>query len=74
MAPLMEAAVNLTNIPLQEFRDFIDQLVAETDTIPERLAHGEPIDITVGLSLTFEKEKLKHFQEEAARSLRRLEG
>ena len=46
MAPLMEAAARVTNTPLKEIPDFIDQIVVETDAVPERVeARREGTDL-----------------------------
>jgi len=72
MAPLMEAAARLTDTPLRTIRDFIDQLVAEVDSLPERLALDKPITITLTLGLTIDEEAHKCFDQEMVRARQRL--
>lgn len=67
MAPLMEAVAHLTDTPLRQIRDFIDQLVAEFDSLPERLTLDKPITISLTLTLTLDKKALKYFEQEMAR-------
>jgi hypothetical protein len=62
ITPLMEAAARLTDTPLREIRDFIDQLVAEVDRVPDRLATGEPIVIELTLTLTIDDDALKNLE------------
>lgn len=72
MVPLMGATAQLTDTPLRRIRDFIDQLVAEVDSLPERLALDKPITISLTLTLTIDKKALKHFEQEMARAKRKL--
>jgi len=72
MEPLMQAAAQLTDTPLREVRDFIDQFVASADSLPERLALNQPIIIELTLTLTIDEEALKSFQREMKRAKRRL--
>ncbi len=72
IAPLMEAAARLTDTPLREIRDFIDELVAIADSIPERLAAGGPITIELMLTLAIDDEALRHLEEEFERAKRSL--
>jgi TIR domain len=72
MAPVMDTAAHLTDTPLKEIRDFIDQIVVETDNIPDRLALDEPIVITLTLTLTIDdevKNRLEREMEQAANAL-----
>ncbi len=73
MASVRDAAVHLTDTPLREIRDFIDQVIIEADTIPERLARDEPINITVTLTLTMDDGAEKHFYREMERARHELE-
>ncbi|MDQ1250298.1 MAG: hypothetical protein QG597_4677, partial [Actinomycetota bacterium] len=52
-AQLMEVTARLTDMPLQQIRDAVDQLVAEIDLIPDKLARGEKIviELTVAISI-----------------------
>jgi hypothetical protein len=72
MTQLMEAAALLTDTPLKEIRDFIDQVVAETDSIPDRLADDEPIIIRLNLTLTIDDQAWKYFKRELKRAKRRV--
>jgi hypothetical protein len=72
MEPVMEAAARMADTPLREIRDFIDQLVTEADSLPERLALDEPITITLTLTLTIDEETSRAFEHELERAKRRL--
>jgi hypothetical protein len=72
MAPLMEAAARLTDTPLRTIRDFIDQLVAEVDSLPERLALDLPVTISLTVALTIDEEARKYFDQEMARTRKRI--
>jgi hypothetical protein len=56
MAPVMDGAARMADTPLKQIRNFIDQLVAETDTIPDRLARDEKVSIDLTLTLTINDE------------------
>lgn len=73
MAPTMEAVARLTDTPLREIRDFVDQFIAEADSLPERLALDKPITITLELTLTLDDEALKNFDQELDRARKKLE-
>jgi TIR domain len=73
MASVMDAAAHLADTPLSEIRDFIDQVIVETDTIPDRLARGEPITIALTLTLTVDDEAGKRFDVEMDRARKALE-
>jgi len=73
MASVMDAAAHLTDTPLREIRDFIDQIIVETDTIPDRLEYDEPITITLTLTLTIDDEAMKHLDLEMERARKKLE-
>jgi hypothetical protein len=72
MMPVMEAAARMTNIPLRQIRDFVDQLVTEVDNLPERLALGKPIYITLILTLTMGEGTLEYFNQEMERAKQKL--
>jgi hypothetical protein len=72
MSSLMETAAHLTDTPLREIRDFIDQLVAECDRIPDRLALDQPVTIMLTLTLTIDEGALKSFHREMKRARRRI--
>lgn len=72
MAPIMEAMARLTDIPLEQIRDFIEQVVAEVDNIPELLALDKPVNISLTLTLTIDEKALKHFKQEMRRVRRKL--
>lgn len=68
MESVMEYAARLADTPLKQIRDFIDQLVAETDTIPERLARDEHIDIELTLTLGIDNETSAQLHREMERA------
>jgi hypothetical protein len=74
MTSIMDGAAHLTDTPLRQIRDLIDQIVAETDTIPDHLARGEPITITLTLNLTVDDEAVKHLDLEMKRAQQKLKG
>jgi hypothetical protein len=72
MTSVMDAAAHLTDTPLKEVRDFIDQVIAETDTIPDRLTCDEPITIRLMLDLTADQKAAKHLDREVKRARRKI--
>ncbi|WP_198170516.1 toll/interleukin-1 receptor domain-containing protein [Actinoplanes awajinensis] len=72
LAPYMETAAHLTDTPLREIREFIDQIVAVADSLPERLATGDPIVIELMFTLTVDDEALKNHEREGERVKTRL--
>jgi TIR domain len=74
LRPLMEAAAHLTDTPLREIRDFIDQFVADTDKVPELLSApgDETITVRLSLVLTSDDTAQKRFEGELKRVRRRL--
>lgn len=72
LAPVMEAAARMTDTPLRQIRDFIDQLVVEVDSVPERLALNKPIYINLMLTLTIDKDALENFEREMTRAKQKL--
>jgi TIR domain len=72
MAPVMEAAAHLTDTPLGQIRDFVDRTIVETDSIPDRLASGEPIRITLTLTITVDDEAGRNAERELNRAQRQL--
>jgi hypothetical protein len=65
---LFDAAARFADEPLSEVRSFIDQLVAEFDLIPEKLAQGEKVTINLLRTITLNKVA----EEELKNELRRL--
>lgn len=55
MAPVVEATARMTDLPLRQFRDFVDLLVAQADTIPECVAAGTPGPIDARLGFTIDQ-------------------
>ena len=73
MAPVMEAGSQLTADPLRQIRDFIDQLVAETDSLPERLAAADgPFRIALMLELSIDEEANRKLSQEIEQALKQL--
>jgi len=74
MTSVMDAAAHLADNPLKQIRDFIDQIVVETDAIPDRLALDEPITITLTLTLSIDDEAQKRIDLELDRAKKMLEA
>jgi hypothetical protein len=72
MISVMDATAHLVDNSLREIRDFIDQVITETDTIPDRMARDEPIAITLTLTLTMDAEAERHFYREMKRARRKI--
>jgi hypothetical protein len=73
MESVMDCAARMADSPLKQIRDFVDQLVAETDMIPERLARDEDVTINLALILTIEDEtkmRVKREMERAAAAMK----
>jgi hypothetical protein len=67
---LFELVASFADNPINEMRAFIDQYVAEADSLPERLAdeNHEPIHIVMYLTFTFDE----HLSAEYNREMKRL--
>jgi hypothetical protein len=72
LSEVVEATARLANQPLKEVRDFIDQLVAEVDAVPERIANGERLEITMNLVMTIDSDALKEQSKASKRARRRF--
>ncbi|MFI6011502.1 toll/interleukin-1 receptor domain-containing protein [Streptomyces sp. NPDC051243] len=72
LSEVMEATARLADQPLKEVRDFIDQFVAEVDTVPERIADGKHLEITMELIMTIDDEALREQSEAMDRARRRF--
>lgn len=72
LAPYVEAVARLTDTPLGEIRDFIDQLVAVADSLPEKLATGDPVHIQLELTMTIDDEALENLEREGEHAKRKL--
>jgi len=53
--------------PMQEYRDFVAEIVRQMDRVPELLAANEPANIALTLTLTVDEELAAKFSEELAR-------
>lgn len=73
MEPVMDSAAHLVDTPLKEISDFVDQLIVEADSIPDRLAREEPITIELTLTLTIDDEAMRRFDLEMKRVGQELE-
>jgi hypothetical protein len=74
LAPYFEAAARFADTPLREIRDFIDQLVAIANSLPERLASGDPVVIQLELTLTIDDEAIENLDRERQRAERKILG
>ncbi|MGI5398402.1 toll/interleukin-1 receptor domain-containing protein [Streptomyces sp. CA-135486] len=72
MSEVMEATAQLADCPLREIRAFIDQVVAELDAVPEKIARGEAPQITMELILTMDSAALKNQSKKLKQATRRL--
>jgi len=72
-ARLIELVGQFADNPINEMRTFIDQYVAEADSLPERLAdkNDDPIHIVMYLTFTFDEHLLAEFNREMKRLRRR---
>jgi hypothetical protein len=64
LAPYLEASARLTDTPLREIRDFVDEFVAMADGLPDRIAAGESIVVQMKLTLTIDDEALADLSRE----------
>ncbi|MFE0356347.1 toll/interleukin-1 receptor domain-containing protein [Streptomyces nigra] len=72
VSDVAEATARLADQPLKQIRDFIDQLVAELDTVPERIARGEELRISMDLILALDEDALRNQAEVLDQARRRL--
>jgi TIR domain len=68
MVPVMDAAAHMVDAPLKQISDFIDQLIAQTDRIPDQLARDEDITIELALTLIIDDEDSKRIDLEMKRA------
>ncbi|UUN27837.1 toll/interleukin-1 receptor domain-containing protein [Streptomyces sp. FIT100] len=73
LSDVMEATARLTDHPLEQIRDFIDQIVAELDTVPERIARGEELQISMDLIMAIDEAALRYQAEVLEQARRRLD-
>lgn len=73
METVMDSAARLVDTPLKEISDFIDQLIAKADSIPDRLAREEPITIELTLTLTIDDEAKQRLDLEMKRAEKEFE-
>lgn len=73
MIPVMDAAAHLVDTPLKQIRDFIDQLITQTDMIPDQLARNEDITIELALTLTIDDKDKQRLDQEMKRASNQLE-
>ncbi|WST42416.1 TIR domain-containing protein [Streptomyces sp. NBC_01167] len=72
MRDVVEATAQLADCPLRQIRDFIDQVVAELDAVPEKIARGEAPRITMELVLSIDSEALRNQSKKMKQAKRRL--
>jgi hypothetical protein len=73
MIPVMDAAAHMVDTPLKQISDFIDQLIVQTDRIPDQLARGEDVTIELALTLTIDDEDRQRVDQEMERARNYLE-
>ncbi len=72
LAPVLEATAQLTDQPLRDIDEFIDQYVRHSDSLPERLAAGERVEISLALTLTMDPAALKAHKAASKRAKRHI--
>jgi hypothetical protein len=74
MQSVMDSAAHLVDTPLKEIRDFVDKLVIEADSIPDRLAREEHVVIELALTLTVDDRASRQLREDMERIGQNFEG
>jgi hypothetical protein len=69
---LLELAARCVDVPLEKYRRFVDQYVAQVEILPAAIAAGEPLRIEASLILPNPDEDLKNYQTELNRLRSRL--
>ena len=69
---LLELTVRCANEPLEKYRRFVDEYVAQVDTFPAAIAAGEPLRIEGSITLTGEDGAISACMAELARLKIRL--
>lgn len=72
--PLFESLAQLADRPVREYHDFVDGFVANVDRIPDALASGDPLNISMTLTLTIDDAAQRAFSAELNELQRRLLG
>ena len=62
-----ELLASFSESPVAAYREFVDDLVAQNDRLPERIAAGEPVKLQMTLKFDIEPEKISAFSAELAR-------
>lgn len=70
---LFEAVARLIDQPIQEYRDFVDELLREVDRLPQAIRSGQPTEINLTLTLSMDAAAQAAFQKELATLERLLE-
>ncbi len=70
---VFDAASDLVELPLHQFRDYVDQSVAEFDRLPAALREGKPIEVTLVLKLSVDDAALEQFQHELDAASERIQ-
>ena len=64
---LLETVARFVDRPIERFRAFVDDLVRELDSIPDRVALGAPVTISLTLTLDFDDEVMAAYNLELAK-------
>ena len=67
---LLELAARFADEPVEKYRRFVDEYVAQVDTLPAAIAAGEPVRLQTSLVLSMPDEVTKNYQAELTRLMR----
>ena len=70
---LLEIAARFANEPLEKYRRFVDEYVAQVDEFPARIAAGEPLHIEGSINLSSPDEVTRDYVTELNRLRNRLQ-
>jgi serine/threonine protein kinase len=71
---LLELAARFADEPLEKYRQFVDNYVAQVDRFPALIAAGEPLSIEGSIILSGPEEATKNYQAELNRLSSRLQA
>ena len=70
---IYDAVSDLADTPLQQYRDYVDRVVAELDKLPEALRDGKEITLELKLTLTIDEAAKSRLQAEFDASVQQME-
>jgi hypothetical protein len=70
---IYDAVSDLADMPLQQYRDYVNRVVAEFDKLPEALRDGKEITLELKLTLTIDEASQSRLQAELDAAVQKME-